>query len=73
MPPVTTLIGLQEPKPETIRPYPILQRTLQELIDKWKQKTVSYEWICNQLKSVRQDLTVGIYSSLVFLSVIRFV
>ena len=50
-----------EPKPESIRPYPILQRTLTELKKRWKNKEsfgTSYNWICNQLKSLRQDLTV---------------
>jgi len=46
-----------EPKPETIRPYPILQKTLLELKERWKKKT-PYNWICNQFKSLRQDLTV---------------
>jgi hypothetical protein len=46
-----------EPKPETIRPYPVLQQTLVELKKRWKEK-VSYNWICNQFKSLRQDLTV---------------
>ncbi|KAG0709216.1 SAC3/GANP/Nin1/mts3/eIF-3 p25 family-domain-containing protein [Suillus ampliporus] len=46
-----------EPKPETIRPYSVLQQTLVELKKRWKDK-VSYNWICNQLKSLRQDLTV---------------
>ncbi|KAF9522675.1 SAC3/GANP/Nin1/mts3/eIF-3 p25 family-domain-containing protein [Crepidotus variabilis] len=50
-----------EPKPETIRPYAVLQRTLTELKMRWKKKeefATSYNWICNQLKSLRQDLTV---------------
>ncbi|TFK25588.1 hypothetical protein FA15DRAFT_590095 [Coprinopsis marcescibilis] len=46
-----------EPKPETIRPYAVLQQTLTELKKRWREK-VSYSWICNQLKSLRQDLTV---------------
>ncbi|OJA19234.1 hypothetical protein AZE42_08642 [Rhizopogon vesiculosus] len=46
-----------EPKPETIRPYPVLQQTLIELKKRWREK-VSYNWICNQFKSLRQDLTV---------------
>ncbi|KAF8661360.1 hypothetical protein AX16_001455 [Volvariella volvacea WC 439] len=46
-----------EPKPETIRPYPVLQKTLLELKNRWKAK-VAYPWICNQFKSLRQDLTV---------------
>ncbi|KIM56498.1 hypothetical protein SCLCIDRAFT_132508 [Scleroderma citrinum Foug A] len=46
-----------EPKPEMIRPYPVLQQTLAELKQRWRAKC-SYEWICNQFKSLRQDLTV---------------
>ncbi|KAG2011387.1 hypothetical protein CC2G_011513 [Coprinopsis cinerea AmutBmut pab1-1] len=46
-----------EPKPETIRPYHVLQQTLIELKKRWREK-VSYNWICSQLKSLRQDLTV---------------
>ncbi|EPQ56396.1 hypothetical protein GLOTRDRAFT_59626 [Gloeophyllum trabeum ATCC 11539] len=46
-----------EPKPEQIRPYAVLQRTLLELKSRWRQKT-SYNWICSQFKSLRQDLTV---------------
>lgn len=51
---------LQEPKPEQIRPYPILRQTLVELKKRWREKT-SYNWICNQFKSLRQDLTVCCY------------
>lgn len=46
-----------EPKPDQIRPYHVLQQTLIELKKRWKEKA-SYNWICNQFKSVRQDLTV---------------
>jgi hypothetical protein len=46
-----------DPKPEMIRPYPVLQQTLTELKKRWKEKA-TYEWICNQFKSLRQDLTV---------------
>ncbi|KAF9447521.1 hypothetical protein P691DRAFT_820958 [Macrolepiota fuliginosa MF-IS2] len=46
-----------EPKPETIRPYAILQVTLGELKKRWREKT-PYHWICSQFKSLRQDLTV---------------
>lgn len=47
----------QEPKPEQIRPYPILQQTLLELKKRWREKC-NYNWICSQFKSLRQDLTV---------------
>ncbi|KIK07765.1 hypothetical protein K443DRAFT_673031 [Laccaria amethystina LaAM-08-1] len=46
-----------EPKPETIRPYAVLQKTLLELKKRWREKC-PYNWICNQFKSLRQDLTV---------------
>ncbi|KAL0060866.1 hypothetical protein AAF712_012330 [Marasmius tenuissimus] len=46
-----------EPKPEQIRPYNVLQETLIQLKKRWREKC-SYAWICNQLKSLRQDLTV---------------
>ncbi|EEB87092.1 hypothetical protein MPER_15708, partial [Moniliophthora perniciosa FA553] len=57
MPIDTLLTNHQEPKPEQIRPYAILQETLMQLKKKWREKC-SYAWICNQLKSLRQDLTV---------------
>ncbi|KAJ3576457.1 hypothetical protein NP233_g417 [Leucocoprinus birnbaumii] len=46
-----------EPKPETIRPYAVLQVTLGELKKRWREKA-PYHWICSQFKSLRQDLTV---------------
>lgn len=46
-----------EPKPEMIRPYSVLQQTYTVLKQRWHDKC-SYDWICNQLKSLRQDLTV---------------
>ena len=54
-----------EPKPETIRPYAVLQKTLTELKIRWKDKDnygISYGWICSQLKSLRQDLTVSAHN-----------
>lgn len=47
----------QEPKPEQIRPYDVLQKTLTELKKRWREKA-NYNWICSQFKSLRQDLTV---------------
>ncbi|KZT63646.1 hypothetical protein DAEQUDRAFT_733584 [Daedalea quercina L-15889] len=46
-----------EPKPEQIRPYPVLQETLAQLKKRWREKA-NYNWICSQFKSLRQDLTV---------------
>ncbi|KAI1793562.1 SAC3/GANP/Nin1/mts3/eIF-3 p25 family-domain-containing protein [Ganoderma leucocontextum] len=45
-----------EPKPEQIRPYHVLQETLNQLKKKWREKA-TYNWICSQFKSLRQDLT----------------
>ncbi|KAH8071801.1 SAC3/GANP/Nin1/mts3/eIF-3 p25 family-domain-containing protein [Cristinia sonorae] len=46
-----------EPKPEQIRPYQVLQQTLDALKTRWREKA-NYNWICSQFKSLRQDLTV---------------
>jgi hypothetical protein len=53
----TLMFGIQEVKPEQIRPYPVLQRALAEIKVRWREKC-KYSWICSQLKSIRQDLTV---------------
>lgn len=45
------------PKPETVRPLHILEQTLNMLRKKWKAEK-NYNYICNQFKSLRQDLTV---------------
>lgn len=45
------------PKPETVRPLPILQKTLAMLKAKWRQEN-NYAYTCDQFKSLRQDLTV---------------
>lgn len=43
--------------PTTVRPLRILVQSLEFLIKKWKSEG-NYTYICDQLKSVRQDLTV---------------
>jgi hypothetical protein len=45
------------PNPETVRPQRVLEKTLSMLTKKWKDEK-KYGYICNQLKSLRQDLTV---------------
>lgn len=45
------------PKPETVRPLPVLKKALEMLIGKWKDEH-NYGYICDQFKSLRQDLTV---------------
>ncbi|KAG4304408.1 hypothetical protein PORY_002118 [Pneumocystis oryctolagi] len=45
------------PDPETVRPLPVLKKTLEFLKAKWKEEN-NYLYICDQFKSLRQDLTV---------------
>ena len=45
------------PNPDTVRPLPVLEKTLDLLKRKWKQEN-NYSYICDQFKSLRQDLTV---------------
>lgn len=45
------------PDPSTVRPLHILKKTLALLREKWDTEH-NYTYLCDQLKSVRQDLTV---------------
>ncbi|KAE8144770.1 SAC3/GANP/Nin1/mts3/eIF-3 p25 family-domain-containing protein [Aspergillus avenaceus] len=45
------------PNPDTVRPLSVLVKTLDLLKKKWK-KDNNYGYICDQFKSLRQDLTV---------------
>ncbi|KAI1203834.1 SAC3/GANP/Nin1/mts3/eIF-3 p25 family-domain-containing protein [Nemania serpens] len=45
------------PRPEDVRPEVILQKTLDLLKSKWRKEN-NYNYICDQFKSLRQDLTV---------------
>ncbi|KAF2731670.1 hypothetical protein EJ04DRAFT_471557 [Polyplosphaeria fusca] len=45
------------PKPDTVRPQHVLEKTLEMLGQKWKTEK-KYTYMCNQFKSLRQDLTV---------------
>ncbi|KAK9468740.1 SAC3/GANP/Nin1/mts3/eIF-3 p25 family-domain-containing protein [Lipomyces arxii] len=45
------------PDPETVRPLHVLKQTLQLLRTKWSTDR-NYAYICDQFKSMRQDLTV---------------
>lgn len=45
------------PNPDTVRPLPVLQKTLDFLKLKWRKEN-NYSYICDQFKSLRQDLTV---------------
>lgn len=46
------------PKAESVRPQYVLEKTLDMLRQKWKSEEKNYNYICNQFKSLRQDLTV---------------
>jgi hypothetical protein len=45
------------PKPENVRPLGVLKKALDLLKKKWKHEG-NYGYICDQFKSLRQDLTV---------------
>lgn len=45
------------PKPEVVRPERVLRKTLELLKKKWRKEN-NYSYICDQFKSMRQDLTV---------------
>ncbi|WFD43488.1 hypothetical protein MPSI1_002150 [Malassezia psittaci] len=45
------------PDPKMVRPLSTLQKTLSFLLEKWHTEH-NYAYICDQFKSVRQDLTV---------------
>ncbi|RCI01877.1 hypothetical protein CU098_002141, partial [Rhizopus stolonifer] len=45
------------PDPSTVRPLEVLKKTLELLKQKWTTEA-SYTYICDQFKSMRQDLTV---------------
>ena len=45
------------PNPDSVRPIAILEKSLDYLKKKWKKEN-NYSYICDQFKSLRQDLTV---------------
>ncbi|KZP01792.1 hypothetical protein CALVIDRAFT_532548 [Calocera viscosa TUFC12733] len=47
-----------EADPDNVRPLPVLQQALDNLLHKYKAKAVKYDYVCDQLKAIRQDLTV---------------
>ncbi|KAH9444074.1 hypothetical protein MJO28_013589 [Puccinia striiformis f. sp. tritici] len=46
-----------EPNPADVRPLDVCKKTLAHLSSKWRSES-NYNWICDQFKSLRQDLTV---------------
>jgi hypothetical protein len=52
------VVLLQPPDPSTVRPQPVLQLAVDALKVKWKAGC-TYRYVCDQLKAIRQDLTVS--------------
>jgi hypothetical protein len=46
------------PLPSHVRPERVLRKSLRMLQDKWERKEAGYKYMCEQFKSIRQDLTV---------------
>ncbi|MBW0460579.1 hypothetical protein O181_000294 [Austropuccinia psidii MF-1] len=46
-----------EPNPIDVRPLDVCKMTLEHLKNKWRLEG-NYNWVCDQFKSLRQDLTV---------------
>ena len=46
------------PHPSVVRPESVLWKALKLIKDKWADDVVDYVYMCSQLKSIRQDLTV---------------
>lgn len=46
------------PDPAMVRPPNVLNRALEHVIRKYKDKTKDYKWFSSQMKAIRQDLTV---------------
>ncbi|GAV56201.1 hypothetical protein ZYGR_0BA01070 [Zygosaccharomyces rouxii] len=49
-----------EPNPEVVRPLSVLKKTYNMLMKKYEGQEASYQYLCDQFKSMRQDLRVQI-------------
>ncbi|CAM9647826.1 unnamed protein product [Hapterophycus canaliculatus] len=48
----------QPPDPASVRPQPILERSLEKISAKWAKGGMDYVYACSQLKAIRQDCVV---------------
>ncbi len=46
------------PKPADVRPPAVLKKALKNVKSRWKDQEADYDWVCRQLKSIRQDYKV---------------
>ena len=46
------------PDPSTVRPESVLKQSFQMVKERWKN-TEDWDYVCEQMKSIRQDLTVS--------------
>ncbi len=46
------------PDPSTVRPEAVLKQSFQMVKERWKN-TEDWDYVCEQMKSIRQDLTVS--------------
>lgn len=46
------------PDPSTVRPIQVLQKSLEMVRKKWATNPDQYLYVCDQMKAIRQDLTV---------------
>lgn len=46
------------PDPQDVRPLHVLKRALKGIKRSWAKQLRDYEWVCSQLKSIRQDLHI---------------
>jgi len=54
---IAARLTAQVTEPATIRPLPVLRQALAMLKRRWREEG-NYAYICDQFKSLRQDLTV---------------
>lgn len=46
------------PKPEFVRPPTVLKMALSHVMKRWERREHDYDWVCRQLKAIRQDYKV---------------